>query len=56
LRPGAGGGGGGGHGLGLALARRFLEAEGGSLELADAPGGGALVRVRLPRAKAGGTT
>ncbi|MCB9737848.1 MAG: hypothetical protein H6747_01195 [Deltaproteobacteria bacterium] len=40
LRPG-------GMGIGLALARRVAEVHGGSVEIADRPGGGALVRVRL---------
>jgi signal transduction histidine kinase len=44
----------GGHGLGLALAKRFLEAEGGSLVLGDGEEGGALVEVRLPVAEGGG--
>lgn len=40
----------GGHGLGLPLAKRFIEAHGGRMELEDAPGGGARVRVTLPPA------
>lgn len=39
-----------GFGLGLALSRRFVEAAGGKLELADREGGGAAARVRLPKA------
>ena len=37
-----------GTGLGLAVVGRIVEAHGGTVELADAPGGGALVRVVLP--------
>ena len=38
-----------GSGIGLAIARRFVEAAGGQLELADRPGGGTIARVLLPR-------
>jgi len=37
-------------GLGLALAKEIAAAHGGSITIADAPGGGALVRIVLPRA------
>jgi signal transduction histidine kinase len=37
-------------GLGLALAKEIVVAHGGSITIADAPGGGALVRIVLPRA------
>jgi signal transduction histidine kinase len=37
-----------GHGLGLAIAADRAALYGGTLELADAPGGGLLARVRLP--------
>lgn len=37
-----------GHGLGLAVVRRTIEAAGGSVELAEGPLGGALVRLVLP--------
>ena len=36
-----------GSGLGLAIVRQAAEAHGGSVEAANAPGGGALVRVRF---------
>lgn len=39
----------GGTGLGLAIARNFAELHGGSIALTDAPGGGALFQVELPR-------
>lgn len=39
----------GGLGLGLALVQRAVEDHGGRLEIAVAPGGGALLRVRWPR-------
>ncbi|HXH02460.1 MAG TPA: ATP-binding protein [Candidatus Competibacteraceae bacterium] len=40
-----------GHGIGLAVVRDLVEeAYGGSLEIGDAPGGGALIRVSLPLA------
>jgi signal transduction histidine kinase len=39
----------GGSGLGLAIAARFAEASGGTLDLDDAPGGGLLARMVLPR-------
>lgn len=38
----------GGTGLGLAMVRRTVKDLGGTLEITDRPGGGALVRVRLP--------
>ncbi|MEM7057147.1 MAG: ATP-binding protein [Pseudomonadota bacterium] len=38
----------GGSGLGLAVARSLLDAHNGSLEIDDAPTGGARLRVRLP--------
>jgi two-component system sensor histidine kinase MprB len=36
-----------GSGLGLAIVRRTAEARGGRAEAANAPGGGALMRVRF---------
>jgi signal transduction histidine kinase len=39
----------GGSGLGLAIAARFAEASGGALDLGDAPGGGLVARMVLPR-------
>jgi signal transduction histidine kinase len=44
---------GGGSGLGLPTARAIAEAHGGSLELAAAPGGGTVARLRLPRHRGG---
>lgn len=41
---------GSGTGLGLAIARSVVEANQGSIELANAAGGGALVRLRFPAA------
>lgn len=41
--------GGSGVGLGLAIAQRFAQASKGSLELREAPGGGLLARLLLPR-------
>ena len=38
-----------GSGIGLSVARRFVEAAGGELELADRAGGGTVARVLLPR-------
>jgi signal transduction histidine kinase len=40
----------GGSGLGLAIVRAVAEAHGGSVTIADAPGGGARVLLRLPAA------
>ncbi len=37
-----------GSGLGLAIVREIAEAHGGSVEVADAEGGGALLRLKLP--------
>ncbi|GAA1998797.1 ATP-binding protein [Catenulispora subtropica] len=37
-----------GHGLGLAVVRRTVEAAGGSVEVAEGPLGGALIRMVLP--------
>lgn len=42
--------GGGGSGLGLAIARRLVEADGGTIELCEAMGGGVEAVVRLPAA------
>lgn len=39
----------GGTGLGLAIARDFVALHGGSISVSDAPGGGALFQVVLPR-------
>ena len=36
-----------GSGLGLAIVRQAAEAHGGCVEAANAPGGGALIRVRF---------
>jgi signal transduction histidine kinase len=41
------GSGGGGSGLGLAIVRKLVEADGGDVELAEAPGGGLDAVVRL---------
>jgi two-component system sensor histidine kinase MprB len=38
-----------GSGLGLAIVREVAEAHGGSVSAEEAPGGGALLRLRLPR-------
>ena len=40
----------GARGVGLALARRIADRRGGSLQVSDAPGGGALFTARLPGA------
>jgi signal transduction histidine kinase len=37
-----------GTGLGLAVARQIVEAHGGRIDVADAPGGGACFTVKLP--------
>ncbi|MEZ5100880.1 MAG: ATP-binding protein [Thermoleophilia bacterium] len=46
------GAGGDGSGLGLAIVRRLVEADGGTVELLDAPGGGLQAVLRLPAARA----
>jgi two-component system, NtrC family, sensor histidine kinase HydH len=38
-----------GTGLGLTIARRIVELHGGKIEIADAPGGGAVFSVRIPQ-------
>ena len=44
----------GGTGLGLAIARQVVTAHGGSVALANRPGGGLVATVRLPRAPVAG--
>jgi signal transduction histidine kinase len=39
----------GGHGIGLALAHRVITEHGGTLTVANAPEGGAIFTIRLPR-------
>ncbi len=39
-----------GTGLGLSYVRKLIQAQGGGVEVEDAPGGGALVRLRVPLA------
>ncbi|MFC5949409.1 ATP-binding protein [Pseudonocardia lutea] len=46
----------GGAGLGLAIVREIVAAHHGSVEVRDSPLGGALFRLRLPLAEAGGAT
>ncbi|MEV5084063.1 ATP-binding protein, partial [Streptomyces sp. NPDC056159] len=41
----------GGAGLGLAIARDVVRRHGGTLTLTDAPDGGALFQVKLPRTR-----
>ena len=43
-----------GVGLGLAIARRIVEAHGGTIAIADAPGGGARFVIELPALAGGG--
>jgi signal transduction histidine kinase len=43
----------GGTGLGLAIVRKIVEEHQGSITLGNAPGGGAIVRVRLPTSEEG---
>lgn len=45
----------GGTGLGLSIVKDFVELHGGTIELREAPGGGALFSVRLPLAAPAGT-
>jgi signal transduction histidine kinase len=40
-----------GTGLGLSIAKSLVEMNGGALRLADAPGGGTLFEIDLPRAE-----
>jgi len=40
-----------GSGLGLAIVREVAEAHGGTVEAADAEGGGALLKLKLPVAQ-----
>ena len=44
---------GGGSGLGLAIVRRLAELHGGTVRAANAPGGGAVLTIALPRRESG---
>lgn len=44
----------GGIGLGLAIVARTVKAHGGSIDVADAPGGGAVVTIGLPKTELSG--